>query len=63
MQKLNLTHALALRLKKSQYTDFYYKLNDLCGRIKLYKASFEEQKMESDKQISVSIFLLISNQF
>ena len=37
IRQQRVTHAINLRMNKSVYTDFYYKLDELVDRIKDYK--------------------------
>ena len=41
MESGNINNAITLRMKKTTRTAFWYQLNDLIDKIKLYKARFQ----------------------
>lgn len=43
MDSENIANAITLRMKKSTRTAFWYQLNDLIEKIKLYKARFKSK--------------------
>ena len=43
MDSENITNAITLRMKKTTRTAFWYQLNDLIEKIRLYKARFQSQ--------------------